>query len=50
MIGKNREAVLIDFGLSANYDLTEVDKKNEYLSLRSGTYTFFAPELFMTGE
>ena len=40
MLNHNREAVLIDFGLSA---LVEHDEK---LNTNMGSYTFFAPEMF----
>ena len=44
--------MLIDFGVSAMYDHDDdaVDKKNEALRLRCGTYMFFAPELFGCGS
>lgn len=50
MIGQNREAVLIDFGVSAMYDLSvdAQDPNSSYLKLKAGTYLFFAPELFDT--
>ena len=40
MLNHNREAVLIDFGLSA---LVEQDEK---LNTNMGSYMFFAPEMF----
>jgi serine/threonine protein kinase len=47
MINDSGEAVLIDFGVSANYDLSSTDKEGkDYLKLKSGTYLYFAPELF----
>lgn len=53
MIGRKREAVLIDFGVSTKYDLDadkENEKANQILKLKTGTYMFFAPELFLTGK
>jgi serine/threonine protein kinase len=53
MISRKREAVLIDFGVSTKYDLDAVkenEKANDLLKLRTGTYMFFAPELFKTGK
>ena len=50
MINDSGEAVLIDFGVSANYDLSSADNEgNDYLKLKSGTYLYFAPELFPSG-
>jgi eukaryotic-like serine/threonine-protein kinase len=48
MINATGEAVLIDFGVSAMYELSsENGEENEnYLKLKSGTYLYFAPELF----
>ena len=43
VIGNNREAVLIDFGVSAMYDPS--DTATAELKLKVGTYNFFAPEL-----
>lgn len=43
MIGVNREAVLIDFGVSVQQDHTQ---DNAMLGLKAGTYLYFAPELF----
>ena len=45
MINKTGDAVLIDFGLVANYSMKE-DEDNEYANLKAGSYMFFAPELF----
>ena len=45
--------LLIDFGVSTKYDLDAVkenEKANDLLKLRTGTYMFFAPELFKTGK
>ena len=47
MVGQNREAVLIDFGLSTVFDIRDEDMN--YLRLKAGTYKFFAPELFAAG-
>lgn len=43
VIGDNREAVLIDFGVSAMYNPR--DAATAELKLKVGTYNFFAPEL-----
>ena len=42
MINHNNEAVLIDFGVSALFDIQE----NDILSENLGSYLFFAPEMF----
>ena len=42
MVNHNKQAVLIDFGLSAL-----VDHQNDEMSSNMGTYMFFAPEMFM---
>lgn len=47
MINASGEGVLIDFGVSAMYDLSvENNEDNDYLRLKSGTYLYFSPELF----
>lgn len=45
MMNKTGDAVLIDFGLVANYTLKD-DEDKEYANLKAGSYMFFAPELF----
>ena len=50
MIGRKREAILIDFGVSAITKAEVPDEKNEQLNLKAGTYMYFAPELFLTGK
>ena len=50
MIGHNKEAILIDFGVAAlTENQSQEDSKsrdNEFKQLKVGTYMFFAPELF----
>ena len=47
VIGDNREAVLIDFGVSTTYGAEEQEEAYaDALTLKTGTYLYFAPELF----
>lgn len=43
VVGHSREAILIDFGLAAQYGHT--DEEQKILKIKAGTYKFFAPEL-----
>lgn len=45
VIGDNREAVLIDFGVSTTLE-DDDEKYADALTMKTGTYLFFAPELF----
>ena len=51
VIGHNREAILIDFGLAALYDPNAGDsEKDGNLKLKAGTYKYFAPELLKVSD
>ena len=45
-INHNKEAVLIDFGVSADMD----NKKDDKLDNNMGSYLFYAPEMFMRDQ
>lgn len=45
-INHNGEAVLIDFGVSADVE----NRKDDTLDQNMGSYMFFAPEMFLRGQ